>query len=63
MRQADPIPQDNGDQATRLYRIFAFPTLVLIDRQGVIREVSLGDPGALGAQLEQALAPAPSKAP
>jgi peroxiredoxin len=37
-----PILVDAGDQVVEQYRVFAFPTNVIIDRQGIVHEVVAG---------------------
>jgi peroxiredoxin len=37
-----PILVDAGDQVMEKYRVFAFPTNVIIDRQGIVHEVVPG---------------------
>jgi peroxiredoxin len=54
-----PLASDEGEAMQNAYHVFALPTLVLIDRQGVVREVSVADPGAIEAELAEALRAAP----
>jgi cytochrome c biogenesis protein CcmG, thiol:disulfide interchange protein DsbE len=37
-----PILVDAGDQVVEQYRVFGFPTNVIIDRQGIVHEVVPG---------------------
>src|SRR5205823_3871036 len=50
-----PLAADSGEVVSRTYRIFALPTMVIIDRQGIVREVSVADPEAADAAIEAAL--------
>src|SRR5437763_387622 len=50
-----PLASDAGEIVSRTYRVYALPTMVIIDRQGIVREVSIADPEAADAAVEAAL--------
>ncbi len=49
------IAQDPNHKAGRAYRVFSYPTLVLVDRSGVVRTVSNGDLGKVEEAVAQLL--------
>ena len=51
-----PILVDAGDQVAEQYRVFGFPTSVIIDRQGVVHEVEAGADPALPQKIAALLA-------
>jgi peroxiredoxin len=50
-----PLASDGAESVSRSYRVYALPTLVVIDRQGIVREVSVADPNLADAAIEAAL--------
>jgi peroxiredoxin len=50
-----PLASDASEIVSRIYRVYALPTMVIIDRQGIVREVSVADPEAADAAIEAAL--------
>ena len=50
-----PLAADVSETISRNYRVYALPTMVVIDRQGIVREVSIADPEAADAAIEAAL--------
>jgi alkyl hydroperoxide reductase subunit AhpC len=50
-----PLAADVTETISRNYRVYALPTMVVIDRQGIVREVSIADPEAADAAIEAAL--------
>ena len=51
-----PILVDAGDQVVEQYRVFGFPTSVIIDRQGVVHEVEAGADPTLPQKIAALLA-------
>jgi peroxiredoxin len=53
-----PVLLDQGSQFASTYQMFFFPTTILIDASGVIREITLGDSteAELRASLDRVLA-------
>jgi peroxiredoxin len=49
------LASDENEGISGSYRVFALPTMILIDKKGVVREVSVNDPEAIDAALEKAL--------
>ncbi len=54
------VAADEGEAVSASYHVFALPTMVLIDREGVVREVSIGGTESIDRAVLAALA-APSK--
>jgi thiol-disulfide isomerase/thioredoxin len=50
-----PVLSDDDAETSRVYRAMALPTLFLIDRQGVVRDVMVGYSSARLAQAEAKL--------
>jgi thiol-disulfide isomerase/thioredoxin len=52
---AYPVALDPGDATARAYMVQALPTIVLIDKTGIVREVHVGVPNfdALEARIQQ----------
>jgi peroxiredoxin len=50
-----PLATDGGEAISQRYRVYALPTVVIIDRKGVVREVSVADPDAVDIAVEAAL--------
>jgi peroxiredoxin len=50
-----PLASDAGETVSRNYKVYALPTMVIIDRQGIVKEVSIADPDSADAALEAAL--------
>jgi peroxiredoxin len=50
-----PIAADADDGVTASYQVFALPTVVVIDRQGVVREVAVADFDAVDNAVAAAL--------
>jgi peroxiredoxin len=49
------LASDENEGVSGSYRVFALPTMVVIDRQGVVREVAIADVDAIDAAVEAAL--------
>ncbi len=49
------LASDENEGVSGSYRVFALPTMVLIDRKGTVREVSIADSDAIDAALMKAL--------
>jgi peroxiredoxin len=49
------LASDENEGVSGSYRVFALPTAVLIDKQGVVREVAVNDEEAIDAAVEKAL--------
>jgi peroxiredoxin len=50
-----PLASDEGDAVSNAYQVFALPTMVVIDRKGVVREVAVSDTDAAEAAIAAAL--------
>ena len=50
-----PLVSDENEGVSTSYRVFALPTMILIDKRGIVREVSINDPDAIDAALQKAL--------
>lgn len=50
-----PLAADADDNVTSSYQIFALPTVVIIDRKGVVREVAVADEDAVDSAVAAAL--------
>jgi peroxiredoxin len=50
-----PLASDDGDSASDAYQVFALPTMVVIDRKGLVREVAVADTDALDLAVDAAL--------
>jgi peroxiredoxin len=50
-----PLASDDGDNVSASYQVFALPTLVVIDRKGVVREVVIADAEAVDGAIKAAL--------
>jgi peroxiredoxin len=49
------LAADVGESVTGRYRVFALPTMVLIDKKGIVRDVAIADAEAMDAAIESAL--------
>jgi peroxiredoxin len=49
------LASDENEGVSGSYRIFALPTLILIDKKGVVREVAVNDSDAIDAAVDKAL--------
>lgn len=49
------VGMDPDEQASRLYRVFALPTLVVVDRKGLVRTVALNEVAEATRLIEEAL--------
>ena len=49
------LASDEDEAVSGRYRVFALPTMVLIDKKGIVREVSVNDPDAIEAAIAKAL--------
>jgi peroxiredoxin len=49
------LASDENEGVSGSYRVFALPTMILIDKKGVVREVSVNDPDLIDAAVEKAL--------
>lgn len=50
-----PLASDESENISQSYRVFAIPTMVVIDKKGVVREVSVADPETIDAAIEAAM--------
>jgi peroxiredoxin len=50
-----PLVADHTEGVSQTYHVYALPTIVVIDRKGVVREVSVADPEAVDAAVDAAL--------
>jgi peroxiredoxin len=50
-----PLASDENEGISASYRVFALPTMIVIDRQGIVREVSIADPESIDAAVAAAL--------
>jgi peroxiredoxin len=50
-----PLASDDGEGVSASYQVFALPTMVVIDRKGVVREVAVADTDAVDAAVKAAL--------
>jgi peroxiredoxin len=50
-----PLAVDDSEGVSASYHVYALPTIVVIDRKGVIREVSVADAEAVDAAVEAAM--------
>lgn len=49
------LASDEDEGVSQRYRVFALPTMIVIDRRGVVRAVSVADPDAVDAAVAAAL--------
>ena len=49
------LASDASEGVSGSYHVFALPTMVVIDRQGVVREISIADADAIDAAIAAAL--------
>jgi peroxiredoxin len=50
-----PLASDEGEGVSSSYQVFALPTMVVIDRKGVVKEVAISDTEAVDAAVSSAL--------
>jgi peroxiredoxin len=50
-----PLAADVDEKVTTAYGVFALPTMVVIDKKGVVREVAVADTDALDVAVDKAL--------
>jgi peroxiredoxin len=50
-----PLASDEDEGVSSSYQVFALPTMVVIDRKGVVREVAISDTEAVDSAVEAAL--------
>ncbi|HEY2748927.1 MAG TPA: redoxin domain-containing protein [Polyangia bacterium] len=50
-----PLASDDGEGVSSSYQVFALPTMVVIDRKGVVKEVAISDTEAVDAAVATAL--------
>jgi peroxiredoxin len=50
-----PLASDDGEGVSTSYQVFALPTMVVIDRKGVVREVAISDTDAVDSAVAAAL--------
>ena len=50
-----PLAADTDEKVSTAYQVFALPTMVVIDKKGVVREVAVADTDALDAAVANAL--------
>jgi peroxiredoxin len=49
------LASDESEGISQSYKVYALPTMVVIDRQGLVREVSVADPDAVDEAVRAAL--------
>jgi peroxiredoxin len=49
------LASDENEGISGSYRVFALPTMVLIDKKGLVREIAVNDPEVMDAAVEKAL--------
>jgi peroxiredoxin len=50
-----PLAADAGEGVSASYQVFALPTMVVIDRKGVVKEIAISDTEAVDAAVDAAL--------
>ncbi|HXU68076.1 MAG TPA: redoxin domain-containing protein [Polyangia bacterium] len=50
-----PLASDDGEGVSTSYQVFALPTMVVIDRKGVVKEVAISDTEAVDSAVAAAL--------
>ena len=50
-----PLADDDDEGVSASYQVFALPTMIVIDRKGVVREVAVSDTDAVDAAVASAL--------
>ena len=50
-----PLASDEGEGVSTSYQVFALPTMVVVDRKGVVKEVAISDVEAVDAAVASAL--------
>jgi peroxiredoxin len=50
-----PLASDEGEGISASYQVFALPTMVVVDRKGVVREVAISDTEAVDSAVAAAL--------
>jgi peroxiredoxin len=50
-----PLASDDGEGISGSYQVFALPTMVVVDRKGVVREVAISDTEAVDSAVAAAL--------
>jgi peroxiredoxin len=50
-----PLASDEGEGISASYQVFALPTMVVIDRKGVVKEVAISDVESVDAAVAAAL--------
>ncbi len=50
-----PLAADDGEGVSATYQVFALPTMVVIDRKGVVREIAISDTEAVDSAVQAAL--------
>jgi peroxiredoxin len=50
-----PLASDSSDGVSASYQVFALPTMVVVDKQGVVREVAIADTDAIDSAVKAAL--------
>jgi peroxiredoxin len=50
-----PLASDDGESISASYQVFALPTMVVVDRKGVVREVAISDTEAVDSAVAAAL--------
>ncbi|MCU1278853.1 MAG: hypothetical protein JWM53_2399, partial [bacterium] len=50
-----PLASDDGENISASYQVFALPTMVVVDRKGVVREVAISDTEAVDSAVLAAL--------
>ncbi len=50
-----PLASDESEGVSASYQVFALPTMVVIDRRGVVKEVAISDTEAVDAAVQSAL--------
>ncbi len=50
-----PLAADDGEGVSASYQVFALPTMVVIDRKGVVREIAISDTEAVDSAVDAAI--------
>ncbi len=50
-----PLAADDNETVSTSYQVFALPTMVVIDRKGVVRQVAVADTDAIDSAVQAAL--------
>jgi peroxiredoxin len=50
-----PLASDDGEAISSSYQVFALPTMVVVDRKGIVKEVAISDTDAVDSAVAAAL--------